>query len=208
MTTMLQPIGFTAPSGRSFVYLSRLVRSGELMFSPDGTSFYELVPLGYSGYMERHQLSFENPHDDTRGQLVRDGDTLMFEGERYVRQDIVFDAKDVVKLPVVRKVEYLFRSKRGTFYYVSSDKYYNSYETFKLYVGRPSSMSEITIQDVLRPRGFGATHIETAQKTLLCPSGMQRDVPPRWGTQQLVKLNHEEFDIVETLDGKATITRR
>lgn len=43
MSKTQQATLFTAPSGKSFVYLTNFPQDGEVLYSPDGVTFYALT---------------------------------------------------------------------------------------------------------------------------------------------------------------------
>lgn len=207
-----QPMQFTAPSGKSFVYLTDFPRDGEVLYSPDGNTFYALASSGFGGTTDEHDLSFNDPHQGTSGRLHRNGNVIDYDGERYTQQDTTFDQSSVVPLPATRRTEYLCQSEDGTFFYVSADKYNYSYESFRLFVGNGTTMREVPVQYVERYRDGGTTYIRTSEETFFSPSpfNAQRDADlvPQWGSQKLTNLNKDDFDIVETPEGKVSIIKR
>lgn len=77
---------FVAPSGKVLVYLSNFPQDGELLYSPDGETFYELSARGFSGSTGMHTLRFSDPHKNEVGSIIRKDDVLYLEGgERYVQ---------------------------------------------------------------------------------------------------------------------------
>lgn len=212
MPTTKQAIQFVAPSGKVFVYLTDFPRDGEVLFSPDGVTFYALASSGFGGTTVEHDLSFNDPHQGTSGKLHRNGDVIDYNGERYTQQDVTFDQSSVVPLPATRRTEYFCQAEDGTLFYVSADKYNYSYESFKLFVGDGTTMREVPVQYVERYRDGGTTYIRTPEETFFSPSpfNAQRDssLVPQWGSQKLTNLNKDDYDIVETPEGEVSITKR
>lgn len=208
-----QPMQFTAPSGKSFVYLTDMpFQDGQVLFSPDGVTFYELASRSFGGTTIEHDLSFDDPHQGVSGELHRNGDVIDYNGERYIQQDATFDQSSVVPLPATRRTEYFCQAEDGTLFYVSADKYNFSYGTFRLFVGDGTTMREVSVQHVVRYRDGGTTYIRTPEETFFSPSpfNAQRDanLVPQWGSQKLTNLNKDDFDIVETPEGRVSIIKR
>lgn len=111
------PIQFTAPSGRSFVYLtSGFMRKADLMYSPNGTTFYVTYQEGFGGNTTEHGISFYAPQINLRGQLQRNGDTIEFDGETYVRQnECDTSTMDVRELLAVFREDHLCRANDGRY---------------------------------------------------------------------------------------------
>lgn len=207
-----QATQFVAPSGRSFVYLSDFPCDREVLYSPDGITFYELARRGFGGTAIEHNLSFDDPHQGVSGKLRRNGNVIDYNGERYTQQDVSFDQSSVVPLPATRCTEYLCQSEDDTFLYVSADKYDSFYESFRLFIGNGTTMREVPVQHVRRYRDGGTTYIHTPEETFFSPSPSKAqrdaDLVPQWGSQKLTNLNEDDFDIVETLEGEVSITKR
>ncbi|MDB5185074.1 MAG: hypothetical protein JWN38_882 [Candidatus Saccharibacteria bacterium] len=204
---------FVAHSGKSFVYLTDMpFQDGQVLFSPDGITFYALASRGFGGTSIEHDLSFDDPHQGVSGKLHRNGDVIDYDDERYTQQDVIFDQSSVVPLPATRRPEYLCQAEDGTLFYVSADKYNYSYESFRLFVGDGTTMREIPVQDVERYRDGGTTYIRTPEETFFSPSpfNAQRDpnLVSQWGLQKLTNLNKGDYDIVETPEGQVSITKR
>ncbi len=212
MTLTKQTAQFVAPSGKALVYLSDLpMMDSELLFSPDGVTFYALASSGFSGNAMEHKLSFYDPHRGVSGELHRDGDTIGYNGERYTEQDVTFNQSSVVPLPATRRTEYLCQAKDGTLFYVSAKKYNYSYESFKLFVGDGTTMREIQVQRVERYRDGGTTYIFTSEETFFSPSPLSvqqnPELVPQWGSQKLSNLDRGDYVIVETPDEGVSITK-
>lgn len=208
-----QATQFVAASGKVFVYLKDMpFQDGEVLYSPDGVTFYALASSGFGGSRDEHDLSFNDPHQGVSGKLHRNGDVIDYDGERYTQQDVTFDESSVVPLPATRRTEYLCQAEDGTLLYVSADKYNYSYESFRLFVGDGTTMREIPVQYVERYRDGGTTYIRTPEETFFSPSpfNAQRDpnLVPQWGSQKLTDLNKDDYDIVETPEGEVGISKR
>jgi hypothetical protein len=209
-----QPLVFVARSGKTFVYLTDMpLGDGELCYSPDGKTFYALASGGFGGTTIEHDLSFSDPHHGVSGRLCRNGDILTYEGENYFLQEgLAFDVSKTVPLPATRRTEYFCQTEDGTFVYVSADEFNYSYESFRLYVGNGKSMRQIPVNDVTRYRDGGTTFIETAEETFYSPSpfNVRRDpnLVPKWGTNKLVELDPNNYDIREKANGKVTIKKK
>jgi hypothetical protein len=173
--------------------------SGELYYSPDGIKFYELKQHGFRGSSDKHNISFEDPHHDRKGYLKRNGGTLTWDQKTFKLAGVP-DEIDVVPLPTVREVEYLFKLKGEVYIYVSHDKYKFSYESFKMFLGKPAQMKEIPVLNVQRYRDGGTTHIETAQGTLFSPTPFDKKKKPTWGGEQIKQIDSKNFVIEENGD--------
>lgn len=208
-----QATQFVALSGKVFVYLTDMpFQDGQVLFSPDGVTFYELASRGFGGTTIEHDLSFDDPHQGVSGKLHRNGYVIDYDGERYTQQYVTFDQSSVVPLPATRRTEYLCQAEDGTLFYVSANKYNYSYESFKLFVGDGTIMREVPVQYVERYSDGGTTYIRTPEETFFSPSpfNAQRDanLVPQWGSQKLTNLNEDDYDIVETPEGEVSITKR
>lgn len=212
MPVTQQVTQFVAPSGKSFVYLTDYPGDGEVLYSPDGVTFYALASRGFGGNPVRHDLSFDDPRQGVSGTLHRDGDIIDYDGDRYTRQDVTVDQSSVVPLPATRRTEYLCQAEDGTLFYVSADKYYYSYASFKLFVGDGITMREVPVQNVKRYLDGGTTYIRTPEETFFSPSPFNArcdpDLVPLWGSQKLTNLNKDDYIIVETPEGEVSITKR
>jgi hypothetical protein len=214
-----QAMQFTAPSGKSFAFTRDMgfPQDGEVLYSSDGETFFALAVGGQGsrtegGVLVDMDLSFTNPHNGVSDKLHYNGSVIIYEGEEYIKQDITFDQSSVVPLPATRRTEYLCQAEDGTLFYVGSDKYNYSYESFKLFVGDGNTMREIPVECVERYRDGGTTYIRTPEETFFSPSpfNAQRDpnLLPQWGSQKLTSLNKDDYDIVETPDREVSITKR
>ena len=212
MPTTKQATQFVAPNGKVIVYLTTFPRDGEVLFSPDGVTFYALAIRGFSGTAFEHLLSFDDPHQGVSGKLCRDGDVIGYDSVWYTQQDVTFDQSSVVPLPATRRIEYLCQAEDGTLFYFSADEYNHSYESFKLYVGDGVTMLEIPVLHVARSRDGGTTYVNTLEGIFFMPSpfSAQRDpnIVPMWGLQKLTSLDKDSYDIVETPEGEVSITKR
>lgn len=203
---------YAAPSSKTFVYLDSYVSDGQLLFSPDGREYYALASLGYNGVIGgSHELSFEDPHHHTKGRVKVDADakTLTHNDEVYVEVTPPTEEVVVHPLPPVRRTEYFCIASDGTVYYVSSDKYNYSYESFKFYIGKiGESFREVAVNDVTRYRDGGTTHIDTDEGYFFSPTPFgDGDKKPAFNSNPLQTLNTEEYLIVES-DSGVTITRQ
>lgn len=146
---------------------------------------------------------FDNPHNPTilsdekvyqhDGRVYRDGDSLclamdntdpiIFHGYR----EIEYPEELIIPLPKVRVKNYLMRNGL-TFIYVSYDKYMMDYDTHKFFIGPPSDMREVEIEDLIRYRDGGTTIIKTKVGELFVPT------PFKKGTKDyIIRFNDEEF---------------
>ncbi len=212
MVATQQAAMFFAASGKSFVYLVDMPMSdGQVAYSPDGETFYALASKGFGGSRDEHDLSFDDPHHDVSGKLHRNGDVIEYDGETFTLQEAVFDPTVVVPLPNARRVEYLCRAENGTLIFVSSDVYYYSYESFRMFVGDGEEMREVPIQRVDRYRDGGTTNVFTDEGVFRSPSPFkaQQDstLVLSWRKEPLANLNQDDFTIVEE-GGVVTITEK
>lgn len=209
-----QPVVYAAESGKRFVYLSDFPIRNELLYSPDGETYYVLVCSGFGGTTIEHDLSFDDPHQGIHGKLRHEGDVVTYNGERFVRQDgtlALLEAK-IIPLPFARATQYLCQTEDGTFIYVSADKYDFTYGSFRLFIGDGTTMREVPIRDVQRYRDGGTTYIETAEETFFSPAPINRrydnTLVSKWGKQSLVDLDDNGYQITETPDGRVTISKK
>lgn len=207
-----QPVVYVALTGKAFAYLTDMpFMDGEVAFSPDGETFYALSTGGFGGSVDKHDLSFEDPHQGIKGKLHLEDEQITYDGEVYRKTHRLINPSSVVPLPAARRTEYLCQAEDGTFVYVSADKYNYSYESFKLFVGDGATMREIEVNDVVRYRDGGTTYVQTPEVTFFSPSpfNAQRDsnLVPQWGDKKLVNLDAKDYDIVEA-DGTVTITKK
>ena len=75
-------------------------------------------------------------------------------------------------LPDYREPQYYFKGSDGESYYVGADAAQFTYESFRLYKGKPGAMKEIKIKNVERYRDGGTTYITGEDGSVLfSPSG-------------------------------------
>ncbi len=210
-----QPVEYVAKSGKRFVYLSSMPIQSDLLYSPDGETYFRLVCRGFGGSSIDHDLSFEDPHRGVSGTLRHEENVVLYDGELYFRQEAPLSLENlkIIPLPAARYTEYLMRTADGTFIYVGADKYEFSYESFRMYIGDGTTMREVPISRVERFRDGGTTIILTAEGRFYSPSPFyaQEDPErqfPKWGEEPLVRLKADDYDIVETPEGRVTITKK
>ena len=170
-----------------------------LYYSPDGIKFYELENRGFGGSSVKHHISFEDPHHNRKGDLKRDGNTLIWNRKVFKLADVP-DEIDVVPLPTIREAEYLFKLRGGVYIYVSHDKYKFSYESFKLFLGKPAQMKEVPVLGVERYRDGGTTYVKTAKGMLFSPTPFDKEKKPTWDGEPIKQLDPKNFVIEENSD--------
>lgn len=200
---------FRAWSGKAFAWLSnRPWQDGDVLFSPDGKTFYALALRGSSSNSDgdivtKMNLSFDDPHRGVSGRLHYDGNVITYDGETYIQQTDA-PALTVIPLPAARRVEYLYLTEDGIIVYVSSDKYNHSYESFRLFAGDGENMREVPVEDVSRYRDGGTTFIDTPEGRFYSPtpSGFTGYFPREasWCGREMVHLNPDDYDILEEGD--------
>ena len=177
-------------------YIEKLYRS------TDGLNFYPLQNRGYSGNDLEHDLSFSNPFDgDKEGKFhFNRGVITMSDGK--VFREINLRKEDVRFHPflLLRKPEYLFRTKHGQYIYVSADKLEYSYESFKLFYGVAGAMKQIPVTDVVRYRDGGTTYVKMADGDLYSPTPFNKKEKATWLGQEVEKLDPKDFNITEVGD--------
>jgi hypothetical protein len=183
------------------------------LYLGNSAELHQVVTSGFGGTGTDHHVSFEDPHQQRRGEFHRKSDTITLADLAYERVNCPTYVK-IVPLPTVRTPEYLFALPDGKYAYVSADKYYYGYDTFRVYVGPLGNMREVKITgEVIRYRDGGTTFIPTADGVLYSPFGAE----PRWRKQPagnaewftpegavawkdvipLQRLDHDEFTFVE-----------
>ena len=106
----------------------------------------------------------------------------------------------------LRKAQYLVQLANDTFIYVSADPDL-FYESFRLYIGAGTTMREIPVESVTRYRDGGTTYVYTPEGIFFSPAPGHTDLVPHWGIEELIKLNPDDYSIVEE-DGTVTITKK
>jgi hypothetical protein len=192
-------------SNSVFVYLSDYPTcDGELLYSPDGITFYALVGGSFSGNSTNHTLTFKDPHHHIKGTIIKKDNTITYAGVDYERQpDFKIDFTRVVPLPKKRRAEYFCRIANGHYVYVSASKYNYSFSSFRLFVGSGARMREVPITNVLRAKDGGSTWIKTVEGDFYAPTaieGHRRRPRATWNEKKLTWLDEKDFDIVETDD--------
>jgi hypothetical protein len=108
------------------------------------------------------------------------------------------DEINAIPLPTIREAEYLFKLRGGLYIYVSHDKYNFSYESFKLFLGKPTQMKEIPVLDVQRYRDGGTTYIKTDKGILYSPTPFNKELKPTWDGEKIRQLSPKNFVIEES----------
>lgn len=96
----------------------------------------------------------------------------------------------------IRKPEYIFKKADGTVIYVDASKYnYSSYDSFRLFVGKPGAMNEKKVKGVERIR-HGETYIKTGDgESLISPLESSKDKkPPTWNGVEMERVDSRNFD--------------
>lgn len=192
-----EAVSFQAEDGAVVVYPDGF--GWEVLFSPDGEKFFKLHRTGFGGSSEKHHISYEDPHRNRRGDIYREGNQLTMDGKVFKKVGNRPEV-DPIPLPIVRVPEYLFlhETSGDVYIYVSADKYNNSYESFKLFIGNGDNMRELPVRHVERYRDGGTTYIETDEGTLFSPTPFDQDAKATWNQRVLVGVDPLGYDISET----------
>ncbi len=96
----------------------------------------------------------------------------------------------------VRVPEYIFKGDNGTIIYLDAEKYNYSYDSFRMFSGKPGAMKEIKVKSVDRFRDGGTTYIKTEDgSTLYSPTAFNKDESPTWNGAKIERLGKKEFDL-------------
>jgi hypothetical protein len=193
-----QLIGFKSiETDEVFIFNGLFARP--LIYSPDGIKYFELHRTGLRWTAESCVISFEDPHHNQTGELKRNKVILIWSGKtftQFVGPD--FSKVEVIPLPKVRIPQYLFKLKGGKYLYVSDDKYSSSYDSFRLFLGKPDQMEEIPVdKPVVRYRDGGTTIIKTPMGDLFSPTPFEKELKPTWKEQEIKELKTDKYVIEE-----------
>ncbi len=191
---------FRAADGSCVLYTNSWGDS--IFFSADGKKFFEVEGSGQSGSEDDHEFSFEDPHHNLKGKIRRKDDALKVNGKTYkkVRRP---SKVAIVRLPRIRESKHLFLIPDGGYVYVSSDRFHDEYEEYKLFIGRGAKLRNVKIKkdgiDMLRDGG--TMWIDTVEGRLHISAPSRRE-PATWKeTIELQKLDLSLYEIVESKDG-------
>ncbi len=167
-------------------------------------TFYTLARRSVSGSLLCHRLTFACPQLNIVHTLVRDEDTIHYDGnEPYTRvNSLTVSEKAIVALPEVRKHVYLLTTANGMLVYVSYDVHKCTPNGYKVFIGH-TLLRELPVLEVAQTRVGQITQITTTEGTLHIPT--RTDVY-KWNQETLDQLSPDYFNFVET-DGHVEITR-
>lgn len=172
----------------------------------DSNSFYELKQTGFNGSASSHVIHFDNPLFNSGGVIEKIGNNIKVNNVIFESIQCPTGIIHVIPLPHIRIPEYLFKIENGLLLYVSADKYYYSYESFKLFIGPHNRLTEIQIVSVNRYRDGGTTKIDTVAGELFCPSPFMAIKKPTWKGKEIIKLDpnggfkiHEKGKVVQIM---------
>jgi hypothetical protein len=94
-----------------------------------------------------------------------------------------------------RSTEYLFKKPDGTMIYIDSAKYGSSYDSFRVFVGKPGQMKEKKVKNVERFRDGGTTNVvtETGEK-MISPTPFSGK-SPTWNGVDIKKVDSQKYDL-------------
>ena len=161
--------------------------------SPDGRRFFEIHITQSGNTAHGFDVVFEDPYKGTIGAFRRKGRIIHLNDKVYEQCQSRSEI-DVMPLPKIRKLEYLFRLPDGRHIYVSADKLNYSYESFKFFIGEPYKMVAVQIKEVSRLRDGGTTDIVTAEGELHSPTPFRGDEAATWTDKQLEKVKLKKLD--------------
>lgn len=204
-------------SGKTLAYFCPFpLNDGEVLFSPDGESYWPVEHRGINGTDMEHEIRATlATYDQSECLLRRRGNVVVCGSEQYVLQEgVAVDMTNFVGMPRRRQPVYLLRRPNGQFVFVSveASSRDDRNETYRLFVGSGQNMRRVAIQpEDVTSTPDGKLVILTAEKTFLgIPrAAVQPGTPlvPGWGSELLEHVDQTYYIISETLGGDVTIRR-
>lgn len=205
-----EAVAFRAADGQRVVYVApdEPFRDGQLLYSPDGSLYYELDVQDFDGSGTSHELTFEDPHRHHRGQLSRTEDELVVDGVTYSKVTTPRELQ-VVPLPEApRRPEHLLRMPDGRLIYVSVDAITGDTSSLRVFVGDGRVMRQIRVEAVERIEALTEIHMDDPLGSLCIPHGDPGNLPVQpfltnseLDERELELMDLSQFVITETHTG-------
>ncbi|MFA5831059.1 MAG: hypothetical protein WC878_04500 [Candidatus Paceibacterota bacterium] len=138
-------IFFRSNDGSVFVYGDKWGQT--LFYSPDGQVFFELFRHSIGGSPSEHDLWFEDARTHATARLRKKGEEIRLNGKTY-KKTAVRTEVEAIPLPEVRRPKYLFGLPDEQYLYVSTDKYKDTHDSYKMFLGDGEAMKQIFIAKV------------------------------------------------------------
>lgn len=164
--------------------------SKSLFWGMDPETFHELNVVGFGGRPREYTLSFEVSGEKSGNITVKDDQATIKKGDRTVVFSKIIDPDEIkriqetgkfIPLPVSTAVEYFFKVNGEEDQYVlvtRPKRKWTSYDSLRLFVGKPGAMEEKKIKKTQRWRDGGTTLIDSEEAgSILFPTPLSRSKP-------------------------------
>lgn len=182
-----------------------------VLYGPGNGRLYELAVIERSLFatdFTSFSFTLIDPHyGDTAHRLIRRGDQVLYDGERFAKHDVALDLTfiEIVPIPAVRVVQHLLRTPAGMFVCVSDDKYRTGSELLTMHIVTACGKSQAArhVGVALRP---DRTFITAVEGVLDLKPGHEQWIASDGHSFTLERLDPEGYTVTEPGDGTMTIT--